>query len=109
MKGRSQEWGCWFCNGGNGKFLKSHYIVARRVLTCYFRALATKLKWLTFSQNREIRLVPSWLVTRNFFLVQPVERWKNPSLEGNISEHDIVKKTQISTEKCFFFVYHKLG
>ena len=34
-----------------------------------------------------------------------------PSWEGTISEHDIIQHThkQITTEKCFFFVYHRLG
>ena len=31
------------------------------------------------------------------------------SWEKNISEHDITQHTQITTEKCFFFDYYKLG
>ena len=46
---------------------------------------------------------------KKMFWVLPVERWKMPSWDRTISEHDIIKHTQITTEKCFFFVYHKLG
>ena len=74
------------------------------------RALARKLKLLTFSQNWGIRILStkgrhySWRQEKK--LVQPIERWKTPSCERSISEHDIL---QITAEKCFFFVYHKLG
>ena len=36
-----------------------------------------------------------------FLLLQPVERWKLPSCEKNISERDILQHTQIATDKCF--------
>ena len=32
-----------------------------------------------------------------FFLAQTVERWKTPSSKRNISEHDIIQYTQITT------------
>ena len=35
--------------------------------------------------------------------------WETPSWERNILEHKITQHTQITTEKCFFFDYHKLG
>ena len=35
---------------------------------------------------------------KKFFFVQPVERWKTPSWERNISEHDIIQQTQIVTD-----------
>ena len=34
---------------------------------------------------------------------------KNTILGKKISEYDIVQHTKISTEKCFFFAYNKLG
>ena len=34
---------------------------------------------------------------------------KTPSLGKKISEYDIVQHTQITTGKCFFFAYNKLG
>ena len=36
---------------------------------------------------------PPWLATRKKFLLQPLERWKTPSWERNISEHDIIQHT----------------
>ena len=35
---------------------------------------------------------------KKYFLLQPVECWKTPSRERNISEHDII---QINTEMFF--------
>ena len=46
---------------------------------------------------------------KNVFLLQLVERWRTRSWERNVSEHDITQHAQIATEKCFFFVYYKLG
>ena len=43
------------------------------------------------------------------FFLQAVEREKMPSWERNISEHDIIQHKQITTKKCFLFIYHKLG
>ena len=43
------------------------------------------------------------------FFLQAVEREKLPSWERNISEHDIIQHKQITTKKCFLFIYHKLG
>ena len=43
---------------------------------------------------------PPWLMQTIFLLAQPIEHWKMPSWEKNISEHDI-KCTQITTDKCF--------
>ena len=43
---------------------------------------------------------PPWLTQIIFLLAQPIEHWKMPSWEKNISEHDI-KCTQITTDKCF--------
>ena len=58
------------------------------------KKLARKLKLLTFSRNWESRLV----FTKGYHhklearknLVQPIECWKTPSWERNISEHDIL-------------------
>ena len=36
------------------------------------------------------------------FLLQHIEFWKTPSWERNMSEHDIIQDTQITTEICFF-------
>ena len=50
--------------------------------SCSIQALARKIKLLTFYRNWEIRKVftkgrqNSW--RQNFFLVQPIERWKTP-------------------------------
>ena len=38
---------------------------------------------------------------KKIFLVQPVECWKMPSWERNVSEDDIIQHTQIDTDKCF--------
>ena len=76
------------------------------------RALARKLKLLTFSRNWEIRVVfksPRWLATRKLFWVLPVERWKMSSWEGTISEHNIIQHTQTPLRNVCFFVYHRLG
>ena len=51
-----------------------------------------------FSQNWGIRV---GLVTRNIFLGQCVEYWE-PFWERNISEHNTIQNTQITTDKCFF-------
>ena len=51
---------------------------------------------------------PPWLATIFFFLSQPVERYKMPSWERNISKHDIIQHKQVTNEK-YFFAYHKLG
>ena len=45
---------------------------------------------------------PPWLAPTKFFLVQFIECWKMPSGERNISEHEIIEHTQITTKKCFF-------
>ena len=78
----------------------------------YNRALARKLQ--TFSRNWEIRLVFTkghhhGRLQEKHFLVQPVKRWKTPTWEWTISEDDIIQHTQITTEKRFFFDYHKLS
>ena len=38
---------------------------------------------------------------KKFFLVQPIERWKTPFWEKNISGHDIIQHTQIATDNAF--------
>ena len=48
-------------------------------------------------------------MTANFFLVQLVEHWKMPSRERNIPEHDIIQRTQITTEKYFFLPWLGYG
>ena len=68
---------------------------------CMCRALARKLKLITFSTNWEISVYQRsspWLATKNF-LVQPVERWETPSWERN-------HHREMSFCCCFF---HKLG
>ena len=47
--------------------------------------------------------VATMVGSKKFFLVKPVECWKMPSWERNISTHDIIQYTQITTEKCFFY------
>ena len=42
------------------------------------------------------------------FFVQPVEHWKMPSLERNISEHGIIQHMK-EMRNVFFFVYDKHG
>ena len=67
--------------------------------------LAKKLKLLTFSRNWEIRLV----LTKVHHHDTTRRMLKIAILESIISEHDIIQPVQITTEKFFFFVYHKLG
>ena len=38
---------------------------------------------------------------KKIFLVQPVEHWKMPSWERNISENDNIQHTQIATDNFF--------
>ena len=45
---------------------------------------------------------------KKFFCVQPVEHWKMPSSERNISEHDIIQHMK-EMRNVFFFVYDKHG
>ena len=68
---------------------------------------------MTFSQNWEIRLIFTKVATmvgnKNFFFfLTTVEHQKTPPTERNISKYDIIQDKQFTTEKCFFFVYHKL-
>ena len=59
-----------------------------------YKALARKLKLMTFSRNWEIKQVCTkdrhygW--QQEIFLLQHVERYKMPSWERNISRHDIM-------------------
>ena len=46
---------------------------------------------------------------KNFVFVRNIEFWKVPSWERNILEHGINTTHTITTEKSFFFVYHKFG
>ena len=69
------------------------------------RALARKLKVMAFSRNWEIRQAYTkdrrygWQQGIFFFLLQPVERYKMPSWEINISKHDITQNKQITNQK----------
>ena len=72
------------------------------------KVLARQLKLMTFSRNWGIRLV--FLKGHHygqFFLLRPIECSKTPYCERNISQHDIIQRKQITTEK-WFFLYHKL-
>ena len=42
---------------------------------------------------------------KKFFLVKPVECWKTPSWERNVSEHNLVQHTQIAIKECFYFLH----
>ena len=44
---------------------------------------------------------------KKFFLLQPAERWKMPSWERNIPEHDMIKNTNHHGEIFFslFIIY----
>ena len=72
------------------------------------RALARKLKLVTFCRNWVIRLVFT-KGRHHGWRQEKIERWKTPSWEINISEHGIIQHTKITNENFFLFVYHKLG
>ena len=73
------------------------------------RVLARKLKLTSFSGNWEIRLTFTTVDDKKFFFFgyNPYNVAKQ-HLGKKFSEHDI-QHTQVTTEKGFFLVYHKLG
>ena len=81
-----------------------------RICVCIFicRALARKLKLMTFSPNWEIRTVftkgchHGW--QQAIFYITTCRTPQNAIL-GNISKHDIINHKQIATEKCFFLYF----
>ena len=55
-----------------------------------------------------MKKVTTMVGDKKFFFVQPVEHWKMPSSERNISEHDIIQHMK-EMRNVFFFVYDKRG
>ena len=84
-----------------------HIVVTQYDSGIHRQGVSQKINnWWRFLQIGEIRLLftkgchHGWWIEKK--MMQPIERWETPSWERNISEHDIIQHTQITTEKCFF-------